>query len=93
VLQRAAEYEGDDLHVTMRVSVESAGSGDAVIIDHAQRAEAHVLRVAVIGERERVVAVEPAMIGVPAIFGFSDLDHNNAVGGLERWSAGVQHSG
>ena len=53
---------------------------DAVLVDHAQRAEAHVLRVVVVGEGEGVIAVEPAVVEVAAgspaglimIMGFND---------------------
>ncbi len=48
---------------------------DAVVVDHAQAAEAHVPRVVVLAERERVAAVEPAPVGLAALGGRSDGDH------------------
>ena len=53
---------------------------DAVLVDHAQRAEAHVLRVVVVGEREGVAAVEPAVVGVPALVAAPELDHGATIG-------------
>ena len=55
VLERALEHVGDDLHVAVRVGAEPAARRDAIFVDHAQRAEAHVRRIVVVGERERVV--------------------------------------
>ena len=63
-VERALEHVGDDLHVAVRVGAEALAGRDAVVVDHAQRAEAHVLGVVVVGEREGVVGVEPAVVGV-----------------------------
>ena len=51
---------------------EAAFGGDAVVIDHAQRAEAHVVGVVVLAEREGVAAVEPAELAVEAVIGAAD---------------------
>src|SRR5690348_6716353 len=56
---RAVEDVGDDLHVAMRVRREALTRRHAVVVDHAQRAKAHVVRVAVFAEGKRVPAVEP----------------------------------
>ena len=48
------EHVADDLHVAMAVRAEAAARGDAVLVDDAQVAEAHVARVVVVGEREAV---------------------------------------
>ena len=44
VLERAVEHVGDDLHVAVAVRAEAGARLHAVFVDHAQRAEAHVLR-------------------------------------------------
>ena len=75
VLERPFQHVGDDLHVPMPVGVEAVARRDAVIVDHAQRPEAHIVGVEVLPERERVTAVKPAEIGMPAILGQPKRDH------------------
>ena len=48
---------------------------DAVLVDHAQRPEAHVPRIVIVAERERVPAGEPAELGDSALGRFADLQH------------------
>ena len=72
VLQRALEDIGNDLHVAMAMRREAAAGRDAVLVDHAQRAETHVPRIDVTGEGEGVETVEPAMVGMAALGGRSD---------------------
>src|SRR6185295_15245453 len=67
VLERALEDIGDDLHVAVSVGVEPAARPHPVLVDHAQRAEAHMLRVVVVAEGEAVPAVEPAEVGDAAL--------------------------
>jgi hypothetical protein len=62
----------------MRVPAEALARRDAIFIDDAERTKAHVSRVVVIGERERVKAVEPTVLGVPSVIGFADVDHDAA---------------
>jgi hypothetical protein len=59
----------------MAVHAETAGGFDTVLVDHAQRAELHVLRIVIVGKRKTVKAVEPAVIDVAALSGFAQLDH------------------
>jgi hypothetical protein len=75
VLEPALEHIRDDLHVLVAVRAEALLGLHAVFVDHAQRAEAHVRRVVVVGERERVEAVEPAVLGVAARGGGSHCHH------------------
>src|SRR5262249_51269551 len=75
VLERALEDVGEDLHVAMAVRAETGSSLDAIVVDHAQRAEPHLALVVVVTERERVPAVEPAPVGTSPACGFSNLDH------------------
>ena len=49
------------------VRAEALARLHAVFVDHAQRPEAHVARVVIVGERERVAAVEPAELGAAAV--------------------------
>src|SRR5882724_10262415 len=64
VLQRAFEHVAEDLHVAMSVCAETLAGRDAVIIDDSQRAEAHVRRIVIIGEGERMMRVKPTVVGV-----------------------------
>jgi len=75
VLQRAVQHDREDLHVAVTVGPETLARLDAILIDHPQRAEAHVRRVVVVGEGKRVVGVQPAVIGMAPFAGLSYLDH------------------
>src|SRR5262245_54075080 len=75
VLDGALHDIGDDLHVAMTVGAESAAGGHAVVVDDAQLAEGDMRRVEIVGERERVPAVEPIVLAAAAIGGFSNGEH------------------
>src|SRR5579859_2148150 len=79
VLQRAFEHVGDDFHVAVGMHRESASSGDAVVIHHAQGAKVHVFWVVVIGKRKGEMGVQPAMVGVAAFVAFENLDHGGSL--------------
>src|SRR5229473_2254828 len=66
---------GNDLHVLVPVGVESGAGADPILIDHAQRAEAHLFRIVVIAEREGVAAVQPSEIGGSPLRGGPHGDH------------------
>ncbi len=66
MLQGAVDDIGDNLHVAMPVLGEPGSRLDDVVVDHPQRTEPHVLGIVVLRERERVAAIEPAVIGVSA---------------------------
>src|SRR5512132_2969197 len=74
VLQRAFEDIGDDLHVLVPVRLETATWLNAILVDHAQDAEAHMLRIIVLAEGEGMPAVEPTEIGCAARFGGTESD-------------------
>src|SRR5262249_49804808 len=82
VLERSLEHVRQDLHVAVAVRAEAGARLHAVVVDHTQRAEAHVLRVVVVPEREGVAAVEPAELRAAALVRRSDLDHRNSPSGL-----------
>src|SRR5262245_63646544 len=67
VCKRTVEHVGDDLHVPVRVSAEALTRLHAVFVDHAQHAETHEPGVVIVGEGERMVALQPAMLRVPAL--------------------------
>ncbi len=61
----------EDFHVAVRVSGEAGAGGDAVFVDDAERAEAHVGGVVVVAEAEGMEGAEPAVICVAAVRGFA----------------------
>src|ERR1700676_1999480 len=75
VLELALEDVGDDLHVAVPVLAEALSGGDAVVVDDAQRAVCDPGRVVVIGERERVVAFQPAVIEIATLGTMTHLQH------------------
>ena len=62
VADRAAADIGDDLHVPVAVHGKAAAGLDRVVVPDPQRAEAHAVRVMVVGETEMVARLEPVDI-------------------------------
>src|SRR6185312_2540660 len=75
VFERAVEDVADDLHVAVTVGAEALPRRHAVLVDHAQAAEAHMPAVPVAAEREGVAAVEPAQFGPAAFVVTANGDH------------------
>src|SRR3954471_2288511 len=75
VRERAVEHVADDLHVAVPVGAEALAGVDAILVDHAQRAVAHVLRILVAGEGERVERAQPAVIREAAFGAAAHLVH------------------
>jgi hypothetical protein len=80
VLQCAFEHVAEDLHLPMRMHSETLARRDAILIDDTQRPKAHLRRVVIIGERERVIRAQPAVIGMAAIIRLTDT--KGRVGGF-----------
>ena len=55
VFERAAEHVSDNLHVRMRMRAEAHAGHDEVVINDAQAAKAHPLRIIIIRETEGVI--------------------------------------
>ena len=75
VAQFAFQHIGDDFHVAVAMGAKAAAGRDTVFIDHAQRAEAHMLRIVVVGERKAVPGIQPSMVGMTALIGLAYLIH------------------
>src|SRR5215475_14110781 len=75
MLQRTFQHVGDDLHVAMRMGWKPITGLHPVFIDHPQAAEAHKPPIIVITERECVIRVEPAVVGMAPLRGPSYLNH------------------
>ena len=75
VSQRTIEHVADDLHVTMAMRAEPGAGHDSVLVDDAQRAEAHMRRIPILGKRKTVPGIEPAMLRMAALTCGANLDH------------------
>ena len=69
VFQVARQRNGDNLHVVVRMLAEAHTPGHGVVVEHAQHAKIHSLGVVIPRKAERVVRIEPAVVGVPARIG------------------------
>ena len=59
MLQRPAQHVCDNFHVGVRMRWKATAPGNTVVVDDAQRTEAHVLGVEIAAEGEAVATVEP----------------------------------
>ena len=66
VAKPAGQDIGDDLHVAVAVGIKTRAGLHDVFVDDAQRAEAHMRGVVVVGEGETVPAFQPAVMCVAA---------------------------
>src|SRR5262249_38227490 len=66
---------GDDLHVGMGMRRKPGVRRDRIVVPHPQRAPAHALGVMIVGEREMMLGVEPAVVCSPQAFEGSAFDH------------------
>ena len=71
----AFEHVGDNFHIVVRMHAKAAAGRHAVVVNHAQAAEMHMLRIVVVRERKGEVRIEPAVVGVSAFLGGTDGDH------------------
>ena len=71
------EYVADDLHVAMAVRTEAHAGLHAILVDDAQRSEAHVRGIVVIGKREAVPGIQPAVLGMAPFQCFAQRDHDD----------------
>src|SRR5271166_6488658 len=75
VLESAFNDVGDDLHVPVPMRIEAGAGPYAVLVDHPQRPETHVLGVVIMAGREGVAAVEPAEIFGSSLGGRTQRNH------------------
>ena len=75
VRERAVDHVGHDLHVLVAVRAEARAGRDHVVVEHAQRAEAQVRRIEVVGEGEGVAGLQPAEVGAAALRRGALVDH------------------
>ena len=72
--ERPLEHPRDDLHVAMRMRLESRPGLDPIVVADQQQSEVSVLRVVVMPKRERVVRVEPTPVGGEPVFAPSHIE-------------------
>ena len=76
--QFARQHVADDFHVAVAMGAKPGARRNAVFVDDAQVAKAHVGGVVVPGEREAVEGIEPAMVGVAPVLRFTNSQHVSA---------------
>ena len=75
VLERAVDHVRDDLHVAVRMRAESFSRLNPIFVDDPKRSEPHELRIVVIREGKGVIALEPAVLGVPSFARSANSNH------------------
>jgi hypothetical protein len=76
--QFTRKHVTDDLHILVTMFAKPLPCLNAILIDHPQITPAHKLGIAVTGKRKRVKAFQPAVIGIAAVLGFSESEHDKA---------------
>ena len=71
VLQGTAQYDRDDFHIIMRVHFKAPSGFYNIIIDDAEVAETHELRIIIVSKRKTVITVEPFGLSMAAFVGRS----------------------
>ena len=71
VLNSTFQHVGQNFHIFMRVSAEALPCFNHVVVNHAQRREAHKIRIVIVGKRESMPGVQPAMICMTAFICFA----------------------
>lgn len=64
VAERTFERNRHDLHVIVGMRPESFARGDRIVVEHPQGAEMDSPGVVISGKTERMVGIEPTMVGV-----------------------------
>jgi hypothetical protein len=72
--QRSPHHPGDDLHVLVRVGLEAATGDDDVVVVDQQQPVVGVVAVVVVAEREGVLGVQPAEVGLETVVRVADVD-------------------
>src|SRR5260370_36200865 len=75
MLECTLEHIGDDLHVAMSMPGEARARRHSILVDHPHGAKPHIGRIAIIAEREAVLAVQPIEPGRAPLLGGSYRQH------------------
>jgi len=68
VSERALQNISDDFHIAVRMGAEAVAGLDVILVNNAQAAELRVFGVVVIGKRKGISGVQPAVVGLAALF-------------------------
>ncbi len=71
MFHRAFQHVSQDFHVFMGMSTKALACVNHVIVNHAQCREPHKVWVIVVGKREGMPGIEPAMISVATVISFA----------------------
>src|ERR1051325_8242494 len=66
----------NDFHIAMGVGSKALAWCDLIVVEHAQRVEAHVVRIMIVTKRKGLVGIEPPLLGMAAFFASSKPDHS-----------------
>ena len=91
VAQSALEHVSDNLHVPVTVRWEASAWCHAIVIEYAQRSEAHEPRVVIVREGEGVLGVKPPVIRVAPILRFPYRQHVGFSRFANRAHAQLEH--
>ena len=73
--QFSRENVANNLHIAMAMLTKTHSCSHAILINDAQISPSHKLGVMVASKRKGVKALEPAMVGIASILGFSQNYH------------------
>src|SRR5262249_5959130 len=74
MVQPPVEHPSENLHVVMAMLTKTTSRLDNVIIDHAKRAIAHIVRIVIPSKRKRMPPVEPPDFRAASVFGPANCD-------------------
>ena len=78
VRETALQHIADNFHIPVRVGAKARAFGNAVLVNDAQIAPAHVQGVVVPRKRKAVKGLQPAVVAKTTLFGFAHLNHGDS---------------
>jgi len=70
MLQMSFQWNGDNLHIFMRMGLEPFSGGDFVVIQYAEGTEVDTVRIEVFVETEGMVTIQPVILGMSSCICF-----------------------
>ena len=65
VAELSFQGNGNYLHVLVGVGAEAFFRENRVVVEYAQGSELHAVRIEIIGKTERMVCIQPSVVGMP----------------------------
>ena len=75
VADGARSHVGDNLHVAVGMGWKPGVRTNGVVVPHPERPQTHTFGIAVVGEAEMIVGVEPVVLESPQIIERHNGDH------------------